>query len=443
MKQLMTPRAAATLLAVCALGAAALADGPAGDVLAIRVGRAETISEGTIEHAVILIEDGKITAIGQDLPVDRGIPILDRPGWTAMPGLVHAYSRLGLSGRGDSSFSPHALPTKELYPLDGIYGDLLQRGVTTLSLYPAGSGVPGQSIVVRPKGDERSEMLIKEGAYLKVEFRSDARSKKIIRDGFSKVDDYNEKEKKAREKWEKAVEKAKKKKASDKKKDDKKKDDEKDDKSDDKTSAKPDDEKEADGPGPYVPPAVDKEIQPFMDLREKKLRALVALPGAGEYLHWLDAVGEEDFEWDLRVPMTRQSNLYEVSEELGEKNVRLVMEPEITLQPGTRRQRNLPAELSAAGAKLVLIPRRDSLAAVETWLASVGAIVAAGLDRQVALRAVTLEPATVLGMQECLGSLDVGNLANLIFFDGDPLEPSTRLQAVMLEGKFVKGGVQD
>jgi imidazolonepropionase-like amidohydrolase len=41
-------------------------------------------------------------------------------------------------------------------------------------------------------------------------------------------------------------------------------------------------------------------------------------------------------------------------------------------------------------------------------------------------------------VQERLGSLEVGKDANLIFFDGDPLEPSTRLRAVMLEGNFVR-----
>ena|SRR5688572_27603612 len=115
------------------------------------------------------------------------------------------------------------------------------------------------------------------------------------------------------------------------------------------------------------------------------------------------------------------------------------MEPEITLHPGTMRQRNLPAELARAGAKIVLIPRSDTLGAVETWLHSVGVIVATGLDRQVALRAVTLEPAEVLGLAARVGSLEVGKDANLVFYAGDPLEPSTPLEAVMLEGRFVKG----
>ena len=75
----------------------------APDLLAIRVGRAETISNGTLEHAVILIEGGKIATVGEDLVVERGIPVIDKPDWVVMPGLVNAYSRLGLDGRGSSN----------------------------------------------------------------------------------------------------------------------------------------------------------------------------------------------------------------------------------------------------------------------------------------------------------------------------------------------------
>jgi imidazolonepropionase-like amidohydrolase len=428
----MRPTQTLTVPLTLLLAGALAGPAAAGDLLAIRVRRAETIAAGTIEHAVILVENGRIAAIGQDLPIERGIPILERPQWTVMPGLVHPYSRMGLDGRGGAGFDPEAVPTGELYPLDPVYADLLERGVTTLGLYPAGSNVPGQAIVVRPRGEERAEMLLSESAYLKIEFRSDARSKKTLRDGFAKVDEYNEKEKKAREKWEADVEKAKKKK-------DEKKEEKKEEKKDEGAkSAAPQEEAKDEGPGPYVAPEVDAKTRPFMDLRAGKLRALVGITSAGDYLHWLDAVGKEEFGWDLRVPMTRQLDLYEVAAKLGEKKVRLVIEPEITLQSSTLRQRNLPAELSRAGARLVLIPRSDSPRSVETWLSSVGTIVAAGLDRAVALRAVTLEPAEVLGLQARVGSLEVGKDANLVFFDGDPLEPSTRLRAVMLEGRFVR-----
>ena len=81
----------ALLLSLCPgfLAAAAHAD-----VLAIKVGRAETVSKGVIEHAVIFVEDGKIVTIGEDLPIDRGIPVLDRPDWTVMPGLVNCHTHL-------------------------------------------------------------------------------------------------------------------------------------------------------------------------------------------------------------------------------------------------------------------------------------------------------------------------------------------------------------
>ncbi len=452
MNALMSSCAGLLALAGSAAAAGAGADG-GGELLAIRVGRAETIAQGAIEHAVILVEDGKIAAIGQDLPIERGIPVLDRPRWVAMPGLVDPYSRLGLEGRGGSGFEPQAVPTAEVDSRDPIYADALQRGVTTLGLYPAGTGVPGQAIALRPKASEREQMLLSSAAYLKVEFRSDTRSKKMIRDAFDKVDEYLEKEKKAREKWEKDAEKAKKKgdekkpeeKKGEEKKGEEKKDEKKDEKKEPPKSAQEEDKKEEkkeEGPGPYVPPEPDEKVKPFLALRNKELRALVAITGAGDYLHWLDALEKEAFLWDLRVPLTRQIDIFEVAEKLGEKKVRVVLEPEITLQPGTMRQRNLPAELARAGAAIVLIPRQDSIEALETWLSSVGLIVSAGLDRAIALRAVTLEPATVLGLEKRLGSLEVGKDANLLFFDGDPLEASTRLQAVMLEGSFVKEEVE-
>ena len=61
---------------------------PSGGLVAIKVGRAETVSHGPIDHAVILVDNGKIVEIGADLPVARGIPVIDRPEWVVMPGHV-------------------------------------------------------------------------------------------------------------------------------------------------------------------------------------------------------------------------------------------------------------------------------------------------------------------------------------------------------------------
>lgn len=418
-------------------------------LLAIRVGKAETIAKGTIEHAVILVDAGKIVTIGEDLPIERGIPILDRPDWTVMPGLVDAYSRLGLDGERGDDMSADAKASAEIYPGAEEYEEVVEYGITTLGLYPPGNGIPGQACAIRPRGATKEEMLLADGCYLKIIVRASSSSKKLVQDGFKKADEYAEKEKKAREKWEKD----KKGKKPDEKKEEKPKEGEskmarppedaplaaQDSKSDEK--AKDD----------FVPPEPEPKAKPFVDLRSGKLTALVSVGSAAEYLHFLDAIGKETFQWDLRIPIQRESDVFYVLDKktydlevdgIGDKKCRVVIEPVLSVTPGTMRNRNLAAELSKAGAKIVFIPRNDSLGDMKAWTWHVGELVAAGLDRQTALRALTLEPAALLRVDERVGSLEKGKDANMVFYSGDPLEPSSKLEAVMLDGRFVFGEVK-
>ncbi len=430
----------------------------ASDLLAIRVGRAETISQGVIEHAVILIEDGKIAAIGQDLSVERGIPVLDRPDWTVMPGLVNPYTRLGLESRGVGSvFEPQRTTTPELFPPSRVYAEALRCGVTTMGQYPPGTGVPGQAIAIRPSGESREAMLLSPASYLTIVFRSDAKSKKMIKDAFQKVDEYLEKETEARKKWEKDQEKKTSKKPADKKSEEPKGEEKKEEAKEEKKEEKKEDksaqgqassvedpkpeaaeakstDKKAEG---FVPPVPDEKVKPFLDLRNKKARALVHISQAADWLHWLDAIEKQEFEWALRVPVTRELDLFHVAKAIGERKARVVMEPQITLHPGTIRQRNPAAELAAAGALVCFIPRGDSVFNYEYLLRDVGQIVAAGMPRDAALRGVTLEPAAILGLAERVGSLEVGKDANFLFLSGDPFEAATQVRAVMLEGTLV------
>lgn len=401
----------------------------APEILAVKVGKAETVSDGVIHHAVILIENGKIAVVGEDLSIERGIPVVDLgPDSVAMPGLVNAYSRQGMDSRGANDARPGQHASDELYPAYREYADLLEAGITTLGLYPAGNGIPGRAVAVRPQGSTPEEMILSDDAYLKVLLRSNSGSKKMLKDGFEEADKYIEKEKKAREKWEKAKEKEEK----DKKK--KKKDD------DEGKSASPDDKKDK-GVGPYVPPEMGDEAETFQQLRDRELRALIGIGSAGDYLHLIDAIGEEEFDWDLRIPVNRSLDIFHVKREVGSLGCRVVMEPTLSLHPNTRRQRNLPMELTEEGAKLVLVPRSDSVANHEAWLRHTGELIGAGLSRDVALRAMTQEPAELLGLGERLGSLSAGKDANILFFKSDPFEPGTKIQAVMLEGEIVSGKI--
>ena len=416
-----------TLLALCPLM------GPSGTdpgLVAIRVTRAESIANGTLEHAVILIEGGKIVTVGEDLPIERGIPVIDLdPTWVVMPGLVNAYSRIGMDGQGGSDSVPQVLASSELYPGSKEYERVLAAGVTTLGLYAPGNGIPGQTVAVRPHGDKREEMILSDSVYLKIVLRANASSKKMLRDGFDKADKHAEKEKKEREKWEKEKE----------KKDKKKKDEKKEEKKEGEESGEA---AKTEALGPFVPPTPDPDVKAFIDLRAGSLRALMAITDAADFLHMVDAIGKETFYWDVRIPVQRDSNVFYVAKEVGTRARRVVIEPQLSLHPNTMRLRNLPAEFHSAGAKLVFVPRSDDVEGHREWLRAAGEIVATGLPREAALRAMTLEPAELLGLGARLGSLEAGKDANLLFLDGDPFETDTEIKAVMLEGRIVTGEVK-
>lgn len=395
------------------------------DLFVIKARRVELGDGEIMEHAVILIEDGMIVTMGQDLAVERGIPVIELDeNQIVMPGLVNPYSRYGMSGGGFNDSRPQVMASSELYPTPA-YDAFLENGITTVAQYPAGQGIPGQAVALRPFGTTPEEMILEDGVYMKAVMRNSSSNKSNLTDGFKKADQHLEKVKSEREKWE-----AKNSKKKSSKKDDK---DDKDDKKTSKASSKSSKEFEA--------PKPDPRVQPFLDLRDGKLRALFSIDSAASFVHLEDAIGDEEFEWHLRVPLTRDIDIFHVKDKIGEKGCYCLMEPLITLMPGTMRQRNLPAEFDRAGAKLVLLPRSDSASGFKAFFEDVGVMISAGLDRKSAMRAITQHPAGFLGMGDTLGTLGEGKRANLLVLSGDPFQPGTKIDGVMLDGRFVTGDI--
>jgi len=359
--------------------------------------------------------------IGEDLAVEGGIPIIDKdPGWIATPALVNCYSRMGLTSRGPSGLNPQRKVSGELYT-GGIPSDIKEAGVGTLGLYPAGTGIPGRAVAVRTWGSN-SERVLRDDAYMKAMMRSDSTSKKTLRKGFEEADEYIEKEAKNREKWEKAREKL-----------------EKDAKDDDEAKAN---KAKEELKKPYTPLTPNHPAKAFMALRSGELTALIGIGKASDYLHFIDALGEEKIQWALQVSIARESDLYHVKHEVGLTGRHVVMTPVLSVHPGTLRTRSMAAEIVSEGAKLTFVPRGDSTSSHKSWLRDVGELVRVGLDGDAALAAMTLHGAEVLRVEDRVGSLDEGKDANILFFDGDPFAATTNLEAVLLEGEFITGEVE-
>jgi hypothetical protein len=425
------------LLAAVFLAAPAPAQGlePLPSLYALRVGSAETIASGTVPYAVLLIEDGKLVTVGQDLPIEPGIPVYDLPGATLTPGLVSCRSRMGLFGRGGSGISPELEVRAEVEKSSFDYSALLEHGVTSLVLYPPGAGVIGQSLAIRPIRGSFEERLLANPAYLAMTCGASKQAKKYLRDAFGLVDKYLEQVAKEREKAEK--------KGGSKAKTEKEepKEEPKAQEGGDKPDGakKDSDKKDAEKKDDFVPPVPDARTLPLVKLLAGDLRAMVGIRKAADYLHFKDAVVGREFPYHLQIDLRDELDLFYIAEQMGKAGEHIVLDARIVQHPGTRRERNLPAELDRAGVRVAFVPVQDSVDGHKAWREEVALLVRYGLDRQAALRGMTLEPAEASGLAQRLGSLEAGKDANLVVWDGDPLSPTAHILAVILEGRLVFG----
>ncbi|MBU4203773.1 MAG: amidohydrolase family protein, partial [Acidobacteria bacterium] len=91
-----------------------------------------------------------------------------------------------------------------------------------------------------------------------------------------------------------------------------------------------------------------------------------------------------------------------------------------------------PSILNKAGVKIAFSSQSSSLAKDLPYMA--GKAAAFGLDREEALKAVTIYSAEILGVADSMGSLEKGKLANIVLCDDDILELRTNIRHVFVEG---------
>ena len=144
-------------------------------------------------------------------------------------------------------------------------------------------------------------------------------------------------------------------------------------------------------------------------------------------------------EFKLRLVVVGGAEAWKVAPELAAAKVPVVVQP----------SRNLPSSFDALGARLdnaallaaagvpVVLAWLDDSHNVRNITQEAGLAVANGLPWAKALRAITLEPATAYGQSATHGSVAPGKVANLVIWDGDPLELSSRPTHVFVRGRAI------
>jgi len=452
-------RSAMTLTLIgCALG---VVSGPAVPVFAseweeefvvVKAGRVITVSGEEYSPGEVVIVDGKISLVGKGLEYPASSKVIDASRETVMPGFVLARTRYGLPNYSRRGVHGDWNVADELYPDLIDFEDMLRTGFTTACYIPDGRDLPGMACAFKTAGPKEARRL-GDAAYLTVQTDWDAagRGKSKLRDALKKAKAEIEKVEKARKEWEEKQKKAKK---EAEKKEEKKEDKEEENGGDEdkrvradeppKEDEKPEEKKEGekkDEPSKFEPPKMDPKHLPLVHLIQKKEGAsmVVRLDKASDYLHLLDVLESyEDLPHSLFISDNWvTSDFHYVIDKLGKKEALVALRPFINRLPYTTFRYNLCAELTEAGAKIAVLPRSDSRSQYEDLRTRLAEVVRAGLPREAALKSLTLHPAEQIGQAKRLGSLEKDKDADLVFFNGDPLDPLAEIQRVMIGGEIV------
>ena len=145
-------------------------------------------------------------------------------------------------------------------------------------------------------------------------------------------------------------------------------------------------------------------------------------------------------EENVKLVIVGGRDAWRVSDQLKAKNIPVVL-TEILSSPGRRWENydlvySLPKRLKEAGIRFCIAGDSDPSNSrnLNHYAATA---VAFGLSPNDALRAITLDAASILGIDSMVGSLDAGKDATLIVTDGDVLELSSKVERLFIQGKTI------
>lgn len=427
-------------------------------VVVIKAGTVITVSGDEISPGEIVIIDGKIELVGRNLEYPKPATVINVPYETVMPGMIHAHTRHGLPSFNKSGVNGNARADDFIKLNDIDFEDFLKAGFTAVCYNAPGTGIPGVATVYRTAGEDENTRQVIETSYLSITMDNPSRDKRTLRGAFTKAQAEIDKVAKARKDWEekqaKAAEEKKKAEAGGGNGEPDKKAGEGSGNGGDKPAPNPkaDDGENKDKPqegagtdkpqepAEFVPPAIDPAHQIIVDWLQGKLELppLIELRGASDLIHLNDVLDDKkDYaKLDYRYYLTSSADYNYVIDQLVKSQKLILADARMHVLPQTNTQFNVIGELFASGCDLALVPAYDDANSLKGYRGSLQELVRYGVKREEILRAVTINPAKIAGIDKKLGSIEKGKDADLIFLDRDPLNPLAKVTRVMILGEI-------
>ena len=378
-----------------------------------------------IEDGIILVNNGKIEKVGSKIQIPADAHVIEASGRYVIPGMIDAHCHTGIFADGvgwhhadgnemTDPITPHLRAIDAIHPEDMAFKDLREAGVTTINTGPgSGNLIGGQSAVIKTSGRTITEMLIAAPAGMKMALGENPKrvygeQKKtpstrmgnagLLREWLTKAKNYLEK--KARH--EEQVSKVQKSEA-----------DEKD-------------------PDPFE---FDLRLEALSLVLKKEIPAHIHAHRADDILTALRIADE----FEIDVVLIHATEGYKIADILAERHVPCIVGP-ILFSRAKYELRGMnpknPAALSDAGAKVAI--QTDQSSAVRYITLDAALAVREGMKEAEALRAITLTPAEILGIDDRVGSLEEGKDADIVILSAHPFDITRGLvEQVWISGNTV------
>jgi len=399
-------RIAAALVLSTALAIPLFSQEKPSQVVAIRVSKIFTAAEKTYDHGVILVEAGKIKAVG-NLEIPDGAEILDFPEAWATPGLIDLHCHIAGAGLRDINEMVHPanpeLSTRAtIDPDSDLLKDALAGGVTTVNYIPgSGTNISGFGTLMHTGGGRTIEdLIVRFPGAMKVaqawnpeRMGGDLGTSRMgmwwgLRQVLDEARGYNDA-------WT-AYEKN----------------------------------------GGKDRPKKREDLELMRGLFQGKWPVIIHTADARDVMATVRIFNDE-----YKIPCIvshGEFGGYKSAPEIAKRNLPANIGPRtydwtIMVQDG--RCNGIASKYFEAGVKKLSINTDSPVVPEEELIVQASMSVRLGLPEEAALRAVTIEPAKAILIDHRLGSLEPGKDADIVIWTGNPLDVRNRPLLAMIGGK--------
>jgi len=385
------------------------APAPAAHDVLIKGATVLTVTHGAIQNGSVLIRNGKIAEIGTNIAAPAGVQIIDATGKFVTPGLIDPHAHMALDGDVNEATNPvvpHMMMIDAFDYTDKAIYRALAGGVTSsLLLHGSADMIGGQAIVIKNKfGLERDQMLFP-NAPRSIKFASGENPKRVfgsrnqlpstrmgnfevMRAAFSEARDYMRD-------W-------------------------------DDYNRRVQTDKNA------RPPRKDLRLEALADILRGKLLVQIHCYRADEFLTEM-AIARE-FGYKVRA-FHHALEAYKVADKIAAEGVAVATWPDWW---GFKEESwdGIPWNPIIAmrhGVRVAL--KSDSDDVMRRLNQDAGKAVRYGATEEEALQMITLNPAWIIGVDNRVGSLDVGKDADIVIWSGPPLSSYALADKVLIDGE--------